>query len=136
MAVYATVEDVQARMSRTMTEDEQALCEKLLEDAAVIIDVYNIGADSDVKQVVSCRMVIRAMGNGGDNDVPMGATQGSMSALGYSQSWTIGSGGAAGELYLGKLERKMLGCGDHIGSYSPVQELAPRPCPCAPEVWP
>ena len=136
MAAYATVEDVQARMSRTMTEDEQALCEKLLEDAAVIIDVYNIAADSDVKQVVSCRMVIRAMGDGSDSGVPLGATQGSQSALGYSQSWTIGSGGAAGELYLGKLERKMLGCGDRIGSYSPVQELAPRPCPCPPEVWP
>lgn len=136
MAVYATVEDVQARMSRTMTEDEQALCEKLLEDAAVIIDVYNIGADSDVKQVVSCRMVIRAMGDGGDNGVPMGATQGSMSGLGYSQSWTIGSGGAAGELYLGKLERKLLGCGDRIGSYSPVQALAPKPCPCPKEARP
>ena len=136
MAAYATVEDVQARMSRTMTEDEQALCEKLLEDAAVIIDVYNIAADSDVKQVVSCRMVIRAMGNGSDSGVPLGATQGSQSALGYSQSWTIGSGGGAGELYLGKLERKLLGCGDRIGSYSPVQELAPKPCPCPPEVWP
>lgn len=136
MAAYATVEDVQARMSRTMTENEQALCEKLLEDAAVIIDVYNIAADSDVKQVVSCRMVIRAMGDGGDSGVPLGATQGSQSALGYSQSWTIGSGGAAGELYLGKLERKLLGCGDRIGSYSPVQELAPRTCPCPPEVWP
>lgn len=136
MAAYATVEDVQARMSRTMTEDEQALCEKLLEDAAVIIDVYNIAADSDVKQVVSCRMVIRAMGDGSDSGVPLGATQGSQSALGYSQSWTIGSGGAAGELYLGKLERKLLGCGDRIGSYSPVQELAPQPCPCPPEVWP
>lgn len=136
MAVYATVENVQARMSRTMTEDEQALCEKLLEDAAVIIDVYNIGADSDVKEVVSCRMVIRAMGDGGDNGVPMGATQGSMSGLGYSQSWTIGSGGGAGELYLGKLERKLLGYGDRIGSYSPVQELAPRPCPCPKEARP
>ena len=136
MAAYATVEDVQARMSRTMTEDEQALCEKLLEDAAVIIDVYNIAADSDVKQAVSCRMVIRAMGNGSDSGVPLGATQGSQSALGYSQSWTIGSGGGAGELYLGKLERKLLGCGDRIGSYSPVQELAPKPCPCPPEVWP
>lgn len=136
MAAYATVDDVQARMARTMTQDERKLCGTMLEDAAVIIDVYNIGADSDVKQVVSCRMVIRAMGDGGDNGVPMGATQGSMSGLGYSQSWTIGSGGAAGELYLGKLERKMLGCGDRIGSYSPVQELAPRPCPCPPEVWP
>lgn len=136
MAVYATVEDVQARMSRTMTEDEQALCEKLLEDAAVIIDVYNIAADSDVKETVSCRMVIRAMGDGSDSGVPMGATQGSQSALGYSQSWTIGSGGGAGELYLGKLERKMLGCGDRIGSYSPVQALAPKPCPCPKEARP
>ena len=57
---------------------------------------------------------------------PLGATQGSQSALGYSQSWTIGSGGATGELFLGKLERKLLGAGDKIGSYSPVQELAPE----------
>lgn len=134
MAAYATVDDVQARMSRTMTEDERKLCETMLEDAGVIIDVYNIQASSDAKQVVSCRMVIRAMGDGSDSGVPLGATQGSQSALGYSQSWTIGSGGAAGELYLGKLERKMLGCGERVGSYSPVQEMAPPPPP--PEVWP
>jgi len=134
MAAYATVDDVQARMTRTMTEDERQLCETMLEDAAVIIDVYNIEAPSDAKQVVSCRMVIRAMGDGSESGVPMGATQGSMSALGYSQSWSIGSGGGAGEMYLGKLERKLLGCGERVGSYSPVQELAPPPPP--PEVWP
>ena len=133
MAAYATVDDVQDRMSRTMTEDERKLCETMLEDAGVIIDVYNIQASTDAKQVVSCRMVIRAMGDGSDSGVPLGATQGSQSALGYSQSWTIGSGGAAGELYLGKLERKLLGCGERVGSYSPVQELAPPP---PPEVWP
>lgn len=134
MAAYATVDDVQARMTRTMTEDERKLCETMLDDAAVIIDAYNISAPTDAKQVVSCRVVIRAMGDGSDSGVPMGATQGSMSALGYSQSWTIGSGGGAGEMYLGKLERKLLGCGDRIGSYSPVQELAPPSPP--PEVWP
>ena len=126
---YATVADVQARMTRTMSAAEQQICETLLEDAAVIIDDYNVNAASDAKKVVSCRMVIRAMGDGDDSGVPLGATQGSQSALGYSQSWTIGSGGAAGELYLGKLERKLLGCGDKIGSYSPVQELAPPPVP-------
>lgn len=134
MAAYATVDDVQARMTRTMTEDERKLCETMLDDAAVIIDAYNISAPTDAKQVVSCRVVIRAMGDGSDSGVPMGATQGSQSALGYSQSWTIGSGGGAGEMYLGKLERKLLGCGDRIGSYSPVQELAPPSPP--PEVWP
>ena len=39
------------------------------------------------------------------------------------------SGGAAGELYTGKLERRLLGCGEQIGSYSPTQELVPTPIP-------
>ena len=131
---YATIADVQARMSRTLSAEEQTLCATMLDDAAVIIDVYNVNAAAEAKKVVSCRMVIRAMGDGEDSGIPMGATQGSQSALGYSQSWTIGSGGGAGEMYLGKLERKLLGCGDRIGSYSPVQELAPPSPP--PEVWP
>lgn len=118
---YATYTDVQARMSRDMTADEQALCTTLLDDAGVIIDTFNKNADDGVKLVVSCRMVIRALGV--DDTVPMGATQGSMSALGYSQSWTIGAGGSVGELYLSKLDKQMLGYGNQIGSYSPVQEL-------------
>lgn len=125
MKTYATVEDVQARMSRQMTTDEEAVCEKMLEDAAVIIDAYNPCAKEVNKFLVSCRMVVRAIGDGGDIGVPMGATQGSMSALGYSQSWTLGSG-AAGELYLGKIEKKLLGASDRIGSYSPTQELVPE----------
>ena len=133
MAAYATVQDVQKRMTRTMSTDEQTLCGTLLDDAAVIIDTYNVNATDDAKKIVSCRMVIRAMGDGEDSGVPLGATQGSQSALGYSQSWTIGSGGGAGELYIGKLERKLLGCGEQIGSYSPVQELVPTPIPEVPQ---
>lgn len=110
---------------RTMSEDEQSVCSKLLDDAAVIIDAYNESAPESAKNLVSCRMVMRALGDGPDAGIPMGATQGSMSALGYSQSWTI-SAGSAGELYIGKLEKKLLGAGDHIGSYSPVQELVPE----------
>ena len=125
---YATIADVQARMSRTLSAEEQTLCATMLDDAAVIIDVYNVNAAAEAKKVVSCRMVIRAMGDGEDSGIPMGATQGSQSALGYSQSWTL-SGGATGELYLSKLEKSMLGLGtigNSIGSYSPVQELAGR----------
>ena len=129
MAAYATVADVQARMSRTMSADEQTMCATLLDDAAVIIDSYNANATTDAKKVVSCRVVIRVLGDGADSGVPMGATQGSMSGLGSSQSWTIGSGGTAGEMYLAKLDRKLLGCGDLIGSWSPVQELAPEVVP-------
>lgn len=118
---YATYTDVQNRMTRTMDAEEQALCTTLLDDAAVIIDAYNADASANAKLVVSCRIVIRALGDG-ETDVPMGATQGSMSGLGYSQSWTI-SNGSVGEIYLGKLEKKLLGVGNKIGSYSPVQGM-------------
>lgn len=122
---YATYSDVQARMNRTMSANEQAICTTLLDDAAVIIDAYNAKAAADSKKVVSCRMVIRALGDGEPSGIPMGATQGSMSGLGYSQSWTM-SNGSTGELYLAKLEKKLLGVGDKIGSYSPIEELVPE----------
>jgi hypothetical protein len=122
---YATVEDVQARMTRTLSESEQAVCTTMLDDAAVLIDSYNVNASVDAKLVVSCRVVIRAIGDGGDLNVPLGASQGSMSALGYSQSWTLGTGGSVGEVYLSKTDKKMLGCGNSIASYSPTEELVP-----------
>ena len=125
-ASYATVDDVQDRMTRAMSASEQSVCEVLLLDAAVLIDAAAAGASADAKKVVSCRMVIRALGDGG-NSVPMGATQGSMSALGYQQSWTFGSGsGASGELYLSKTDRQLLGSGNAIGSRSPVEDLVPE----------
>lgn len=123
---YATVQDIQDRMTRTMDSGEQSVCSRLLDDAAVIIDAYNADADSAAKTVVSCRMVVRAIGDGEEYSIPVGATQGSKSALGYSESWTIGSNGSVGELYLSKLEKKLLGTGNAIGSYSPVAELVPE----------
>ncbi len=121
---YATYQDVQARMTRILSESEQAICTNLLDDAAVMIDWFNASATADIKKVVSVRMVMRAMGDG-ETGVPVGATQGSMSGLGYAQSWTI-SGGSNGEVYLSKLEKQMLGEGNSIGSYSPIEELVPQ----------
>lgn len=123
---YATVEDVQARMLRTLNEDEQTVAETLLDDAAILIDSYNSSASVDIKKTVSCRMVVRALGDGQDAGVPMGATQGSVSALGYAQSWTIGSGGAFGDLYIAKTEKQMLGIGNRIGAYSPTEGFVPK----------
>ena len=120
---YATYEDVQARISRTLSADEQAICTTLLDDAAVIIDSFNSLASDDIKKVVSCRMVIRALGDGDSQGVPVGATQGSMSGLGYSQSWTISSG-SVGELYLARMDKTLLGRGNAIGSHSPLEDLA------------
>ena len=122
MAAYATLQDIKDRILRDLSTDEETVATSLLEDAAVIIDDYNQSATADAKKVVSCRMVIRALGDG-DSSMPMGATQGTMSGLGYSQSWTMGSGGSTGELYIGKLEKKLLGVGDMIGSHSPTEDI-------------
>lgn len=117
---YAEYSDVEIRLKRTFSDSEKKLCEELLNDSAVIIDAYNKNASEDVKKLVSCRMVIRAMGNS-DIDTPIGASQGTMSALGYSQSWTLTSG-ATGELYLSKMDKKLLGV-SRIGSHSPLEDL-------------
>ncbi len=119
---YATVEDVEAGF-RYLNDTEKQQCAALLEEAAIIIDVYNQKAMEDVKKLVSCRMVRRQLGDGsGESAFPMGASQGSVSALGYSQSWTLSSG-STGELYLSKQEKKLLGIGDRIGANGPLEKL-------------
>ena len=123
MAAYATVTDVTDRMVRELSEKEQTVVGNLLDDAAVLIDAYNVNASSNAKKIVSCRMVIRAIGDG-SSDVPAGATQGTISALGYSQTWTMGTNASVGQLYLDRTDKAMLGGGSKIGSYSPVEELA------------
>lgn len=120
---YATAEDVQRRMVKPLSDDQMGVCAALLDDAGVLIDAIAPNASDEAKATVSCSMVIRAMGSQGDLTVPTGATQGSASALGYSQSWTFGNG-ATGELYLSRTEKRLLGVGNRIGSYSPVEELA------------
>lgn len=121
MAAYASVDDIRKRLSRELSAAEVSVCEVLLEDAGILIDAGASKASADAKKVASCRMVIRALGDGADLGVPIGATQGTMSALGYSQSWT--SAGGTGELYISKTERQLLGMGNAIGSRSPLEHL-------------
>lgn len=123
---YATISDIRNRITRDLTPDEERVCETLLDDVAVVIDSYNENASAKAKKLVSCRAVMRMLGDGSDNGIPTGASEGSMSALGYSQSWKIGSG-SAGEIYLSKLERNLLDGGDRVGiSASPVEFLVPE----------
>ena len=123
---YALVEEVEVGF-RTLTQEERQRTAALLEEAALVIDAYGKDADPGVKCLVSCRMVRRLLGDGTGGETPllypMGATQGSATALGYTQSWTMGSSGSAGELYLSKLEKKLLGAGNRIGATSPVEGL-------------
>ena len=124
---YAEVTDVEAGF-RPLSEEEKTLCAHLLEEAATVIDAYNQDAADERKQLVSCRMVRRQLdtGAGGQNAVtyPMGASQGSATALGYQQSWTV-SGGSVGELSLSKLEKYLLCVGNKIGAHSPLEDMTP-----------
>ena len=130
---YAAIEDVKAKTTRSFSQEEETVLETLLEDAAVMIDAFAPDANSAAKKLVSCRMVLRSMGDG-ENGFPLGTTQGSMAGLGYSQSFTVGTGGSLGELYLSKLEKQMLGIiSNKIGSHSPVEDISNR---CFdPESW-
>ena len=78
---YATIADIRARTTDTITPAMESVITAQLDDAAVIIDSYNKDASEDAKKVVSCRMIIRTLNI--DGSIPMGATQGSMSGLGY-----------------------------------------------------
>ncbi len=118
---YATIEEVSAGF-RSLDSDELGVATALLKEAAVIIDGYNSKADEDTKKVISCRMVRRAIPKKGGTAFPLGSSQGSVSALGYSQSFSF-SNGSTGELYLSRLEKKLLGVGNKVGTYSPIEEL-------------
>lgn len=117
--IYATVEDIQKRCRRELAE-EWDFCESMIGDAAVIIDAYNKKASEEAKKLVTCNMVIRAIGDGDTSQIPIGANQGTISALGYSQTWSM-SNGSARELYLSKTDKKILGSGTKIGFASSIE---------------
>ena len=121
MTTYATYEDVQKRLGQTFDTTQIEICDILLERAALEIDSYNANATADAKKSVSVEAVARAMNE--TSDIPMGASQGSMSALGYSQSWTMSSGGSVGSVYLSKSDKRLLGVGNQIGASNPLSVL-------------
>lgn len=120
---YAEVSEVEAGF-RPLDQEEQTRCDALLQEAAIVIDAFNAQADAERKKLVSCRMVRRQLDAGGQGAVtfPTGASQGSASALGYSQTWSM-PGGSVGELYLSKLEKQLLGVGSKIGACSPLEGM-------------
>lgn len=109
---------------RALTAQEQAVCAELISEAEIMIDACSASASSERKKLVTLRMVRRAIASISADSVPMGATQGSMTAGPYTQSWTLGSGSGAGELYLSRLDKNILGMGNRIGSYSPLEGMA------------
>ena len=117
---YAEVSDVIAGF-RSLSDEEKSKASALLEEAKVLIDAVAPNASDEAKKVVSCRLVRRSIGDS-DTSIPIGATQGSISALGYAQSWQIGSG-SSGEMYINKTDRQLLGMSHKIGFISPLEEM-------------
>lgn len=119
MAAYATTEDIEAGF-RPLSGAEASVAESLIDEAAVMIDAANAGAGVEAKRVVTCHMVRRAISSASAS-VPMGATQGTVTAGPYSQSWAVGSsGGSVGELYLTRADKALLGVSAQIGQVMPA----------------
>lgn len=129
MTAYATIDELETRLNKTFDNNEAAMVEAMLLDAGTIIDAFNKGAEAEIKKIVSLRMVMRALPSDETAGIPMGANQGTQSALGYSQTWTYSAAGSAGELYLGKMDKQLLRSGNRVGSRSPVEDLAAEVLP-------
>ena len=105
---YADVSDLEVRW-RTLTTDEQARAEALLDDASAMLDAYVTVDETDEQQmkllkIVVCNMVERAMSTGGDI---FGVTQQSMTAGPYAQTFNYAN--PTGDLYITKSEKRLLG---------------------------
>lgn len=106
---FAGPKDLEARW-RPLSATETTRAEALLADASLIVDaeIERKGCPrpaKDLLKVVVCQMVERAMGV--DNTL-IGADQGSMSLGDYTRTVTF-SGSTAGDLYLTRGERRLLG---------------------------
>ena len=119
MAAFATTTQYRAKYSTDLTDDALAVW---LADASDImasemdradVDYSHASEEFSARLVRVCRdMVRRAIGDGSQSamSIPFGSTQASMSAGGYSESFTIGN--PYGDLYLKAAERRSLGIGN------------------------
>lgn len=117
---FAEVHDIEARW-RALTVEETARADALIADASAILEslVSVVGEDerqAELLKTVCCSMVIRAMSATAADSY--GATQMSMTAGAYSQSWTYSN--PTGDLYLTRLEKRLLGIGVGLIGWAPL----------------
>lgn len=118
---FATVADLEARLGRTLTEDERAQASVLLEDAAAMLTaLVAIDPDNETQTVnlksVNSAMVSRAMLSGANG--AYGVTDATATMGPFSQRLAFSN--PTGDLYVTKAERTLLGIGRAvIGSIRP-----------------
>ena len=108
---FADVSDLESRW-RELSTDEEARANVLLGDASAMLSAFVKVDSSDYEQsqllkMVCCDMVIRAMSATAADT--FGVSQTSMTAGPYSQSFSYSN--PSGDMYLTKLEKRLLGIG-------------------------
>ena len=106
---YATVADLERRW-HPLSDDDRAVAEVLLEDAALLIDAQtcidlNDPLRARAAAYASVNMVQRALASRGQDS--FGISQQTISADIYSQSMTFAN--PAGDLYMSGMEKRLLG---------------------------
>ena len=117
---FAEVFDIEARW-RALSAEEAVRAGVLIEDASAMLQsLVSVDADdarqAELLKTVCCSMVIRAMSATASDSY--GATQMSMTAGAYSQSWTYSN--PTGDLYLTRQEKKLLGIGGGRVGWAPL----------------
>ena len=106
---YATDEDVEAQLGRSLTVTEQAQVTGWLEDAAILIDAYTGTADPDPVPAsykrVSVNMVVRALGA---SDMVPGASSGTETVGPFSRTVQFIRDAAPGGVWLSSVDKTML----------------------------
>jgi len=109
---YATVAELEKRLRRTIPSDQVEYAETAIEDASLEIDVNcplpdePTDQDLQARLVVVCRMIKRAYAVP-DEAVGVGSVQ--QGAGPYQSTLTFSN--PAGDMYLTKADRRLLGCG-------------------------
>lgn len=117
---FAEVFDIEARW-RALSAEEAVRAGVLIEDASAMLQsLVSVDADdarqAELLKTVCCSMVIRAMSATAADSY--GATQMSMTAGAYSQSWTYSN--PTGDLYLTRFEKKLLRIGVGRIGWAPI----------------
>ena len=125
---YAEVSDIEVRLGRTFTADEQANVQALLDGASAVLNKLVILDDTTEQNAllkfVCTNMVSRAVDSGVD---VFGASQASVTAGPYTQSYSFAT--PSGDMYLTKLEKRLLGItSGYIGSIP--ADIHRYPCCC------
>lgn len=107
---YADVSDIEVRLQRTLSSNEAACAESLIDGASAVLDklVKVDGEDQEQQallQFVCVNMVCRVLGS--SNFDILGASQASITAGPYTQQYSFST--PTGDLYLTKLEKRILG---------------------------